>query len=212
MTVLVLAPHPDDEVLGVGGTLAAYASKGIRTVVVIFSTGAGSHPLHKENVITRRRKEETLAAHKQLNVSETIFLMYDEFNFREELIEKEGIAKLHEIIKKEKPTKIFMPAIDDLHAHHRAVSHLMLQLYSQYELECGLFTYSIWNPVAFLKRSQPRLVVDVSQQHHTKLVALREYRTQWLSLYQTVPVLIVKSFVSGLRYGYRWVEVFIQVK
>ena len=78
MTVLVLAPHPDDEVLGVGGTLARYAAQGERTIVVIFSNGTASHPLHKENYIKRTRKEEALSAAKELNVSETIFLMLED--------------------------------------------------------------------------------------------------------------------------------------
>jgi N-acetylglucosamine malate deacetylase 1 len=212
MTILVLAPHPDDEALGVGGTLAKAAANGERTIVIIFSTGAASHPLHKEKVITKTRKDETLASHKALDVSESIFLMVDEFNFKEEIIEKGILLQVADIIKKEKPTKIFMPALDDLHSHHRVVSHMMLQLYSQYGLTCGLYTYSVWNPFSLLKRSQPRLVVDITGYQQHKINAIREYRSQWLSMYQLVPVVLIKTFFSGLRYGHRWVEVFIQVK
>ena len=42
MTVLVLAAHPDDEILGAGGTLAAHVCAGEAVHAVIVSEGAGS--------------------------------------------------------------------------------------------------------------------------------------------------------------------------
>lgn len=42
--VVVVAPHPDDEVLGVGGTLAVWASEGTEVAVVAVTDGEGSHP------------------------------------------------------------------------------------------------------------------------------------------------------------------------
>ena len=212
MSILVLAPHPDDEVLGCGGTIAKYAKAGEKVIVAVFSSGAGSHPLHKEHVIIKTRKEEAEEVHRTLGVKETIFFMLDDFNFKQELVDKEIILKLYDIVKKEKPTKIFMPALDDTHAHHRAVGRIALQMHSQYSLRCSLYTYSIWNPLSLLKRSQPRLVVDVSAEQQQKTQAYRLYKSQWVSLYQLVPIVTLKSFFAGLRYGCRWAEVFIQLK
>jgi LmbE family N-acetylglucosaminyl deacetylase len=42
--VVVLAPHPDDETLGAGGTLAAWAADGLPVLVVAVTDGEGSHP------------------------------------------------------------------------------------------------------------------------------------------------------------------------
>jgi len=212
MTVIVFAPHPDDEVLGVGGTLARYAENGERTVVVIFSTGRASHPLHKERIIVQTRKDETLAAHKELGVSETIFLDLDEVTLQEDIIEKEIILKLHDLIKRERPRQLFTPAIDDLHPDHRTVTRAILQLHSQYSLTCPLYSYIVWNPLPLLKRGEPRLVVDISGTNRRKLAAIRSYKSQWLSMYQLVPVVLFKTFIAGLRYGHRWAEVFSQIR
>ena len=54
MTILVLAPHPDDEILGVGGTMARLCADNEKVVVAIV-TGIGDkpHPLFKsEDVAT----------------------------------------------------------------------------------------------------------------------------------------------------------------
>jgi LmbE family N-acetylglucosaminyl deacetylase len=42
--VIVVAPHPDDEVLGVGGSLAVWAAEGSEVLVVAVTDGEGSHP------------------------------------------------------------------------------------------------------------------------------------------------------------------------
>jgi LmbE family N-acetylglucosaminyl deacetylase len=184
----------------------------VRVVVVVFAGGHMSHPLHKQHAVVRTRKDEATEVHKVLGVAESVFLMLQDASLRQEIVEKEIMSKLHDLIKKEKPTKIFMPALEDLPPDHRAVSRTMLQLYSQYKLECALYSYTIWNPLAILKRSQPRLVVDISEQQHKKFEAYRLYKSQWVSLYQLVPIVTIKSFLAGMRYGCRWAEVFIQVR
>jgi LmbE family N-acetylglucosaminyl deacetylase len=63
--VVVLAPHPDDETLGAGGTLAAWAADGLEVVVVAVTDGEGSHPdsptLTPEDLAARRRDERRRA-------------------------------------------------------------------------------------------------------------------------------------------------------
>ena len=54
-TVLVFAPHPDDEVLGVGGTIASLAAQGHRVVVCITSKGQARH-FSPEQVETVRQR------------------------------------------------------------------------------------------------------------------------------------------------------------
>lgn len=63
--VVVVAPHPDDEVLGVGGTLAVWAAAGTPVLVVAVTDGEGSHPdsptLGRATLTERRRVERRAA-------------------------------------------------------------------------------------------------------------------------------------------------------
>ena len=55
MVIMVFAAHPDDEVIGAGGTIAKYAREGRQVVSVIFSYGEGSDPASEpENIIQKR--------------------------------------------------------------------------------------------------------------------------------------------------------------
>jgi LmbE family N-acetylglucosaminyl deacetylase len=62
---VVIAPHPDDETLGAGGTIAMLLDKGAETVVVFASNGEASHPVStaiSPRELSARRTAESAAA------------------------------------------------------------------------------------------------------------------------------------------------------
>ena len=71
MKITVIAPHPDDEVLGAGGTIARFSDEGIEVSVLIVS--GHLPPLYPPEIfeITRRESEKSL---KILGVSRWEFL------------------------------------------------------------------------------------------------------------------------------------------
>ena len=60
-SAVVVAAHPDDEVLGAGGIIAVLAARGARLRIVALTDGEASHP-HRRESIASRRAAETLAA------------------------------------------------------------------------------------------------------------------------------------------------------
>lgn len=67
-SVMIVAAHPDDEVLGVGGTMALLASAGARLRLVAVTDGEASHPGADPAGIARRRTAESAAALGTLGV------------------------------------------------------------------------------------------------------------------------------------------------
>ena len=61
-SVVVVAAHPDDEVLGVGGTMAMLAAAAARLRLIAITDGEASHPGEDPEVIARTRVEESAAA------------------------------------------------------------------------------------------------------------------------------------------------------
>ncbi len=69
--LLVIAPHPDDEVLGCGGLLQLLAAQGRAAVLVAVTDGTGSHPgstLWPEQRLAEARPAETMAALRVMDV------------------------------------------------------------------------------------------------------------------------------------------------
>ena len=61
-SVMIVAAHPDDEVLGAGGTMAILAAAGTRLRLIAVTDGEASHPAADPEVIARVRTEESAAA------------------------------------------------------------------------------------------------------------------------------------------------------
>ena len=66
-SVLVLAPHPDDEIIGVGGTLALHARQGDRVHVVVAFDGAAGLPTMDPGQARDLRCREALAGGRALS-------------------------------------------------------------------------------------------------------------------------------------------------
>src|SRR5215217_8258643 len=77
---MAVLAHPDDESLGLGGTLARYASEGIQVFLVTATRGEnGRHGLSRSSSpeqLGRVREAELVAASRVLGVSEVCFLDY----------------------------------------------------------------------------------------------------------------------------------------
>lgn len=67
-SAVVIAAHPDDEVLGVGGTMAQLAAAGVRLRIIAATDGEGSHPEANPQLIAAQRAAESAAALRALQI------------------------------------------------------------------------------------------------------------------------------------------------
>lgn len=118
--ILIISPHADDEVLGVGGTIARFAEEGHEvTVAIMTGHGEGPHPLWPRESWDKVRTE-ALMAHKILGVSRTLFeempaaLVTDEPAYKVNRI-------VMDLISTVRPDTLFVPFIFDLHKDHRDI-------------------------------------------------------------------------------------------
>lgn len=68
--VAVIAAHPDDEVLGAGGTMAMLAAAGVRLRLIALTDGEASHPDADPVGVARTRIDETMAALRALGAAD----------------------------------------------------------------------------------------------------------------------------------------------
>ena len=215
-TILSLAAHNDDHVIGAGGALTKYAREGIKTKTIIFSYGVKSQPHLKEEVIKEKRIKESIKADKLMSGSGVKYLGVKEGKFDDEFRRLKIAKKIADIIKKEKPIKIFTHGLDDAHPDHRAVYRLVRKLILQGKIKCPVYSFEVWSLFKLRKRNVPRLIVDTSKTFNVKVRAFLVHESQlqlWmLGMWALLWKLIVKDWLSGLIHGYRYAEVFYRFK
>lgn len=122
MRILVVAPHADDETLGVGGTIARHANEGHDVIVAVMTGhGDGVHPLWPREGwdIVRAEARE---AHALLGVRETIFE-----EIPAAMVADQPAWQLNKItdriIEQVAPDILYVPFLFDLHKDHRELAH-----------------------------------------------------------------------------------------
>lgn len=181
MNVLVVAPHADDEILGVGGTIAKYIDEGHDVYVCIVTSG---HPsmFHKE--ILEKLRREANDSHQYLGIKETFFLELPAVMLSE--IPRHKInEKIYDVIEKVRPSIVFIPHFGDMHLDHYIVSQsTMVALRPIYEHKViEVYSYETlseteWNIPHMNNIFIPNTYIDISDYLEKKIKAMNYYTTQ----------------------------------
>jgi len=174
--ILVFAPHNDDEVLGVGGTLAIM-SKSNEVFVCEATSGIVPESL-------QRLRSEAQKAHSLLGVKETFFLDLPVVGIRG-VNQKEVNKKFNDVIIAVKPHIVFIPHEGDIHTDHietanaamvalRPVNNPQLEAILSYET----LSETEWNTPNLKNVFTPNMWVDITHGIETKKDAMLCYESQ----------------------------------
>ncbi len=179
--ILIIATHPDDEVLGCGGTIARYADHGDDVFVVVVTRGVPE--LFSPAVIEQTRRELALA-HQRLGVSSVRFL-----DFPAPMLDTipgyQLADRLKQVIQELGADTIFIPHRGDLHSDHRAV--YMASLVAARPLEQSpvrrILCYETLSETEWASPEAdqafiPTVFIDISRYLTDKLAAMACYQTQ----------------------------------
>jgi LmbE family N-acetylglucosaminyl deacetylase len=117
MRVLLIAPHPDDEVLGAGGTLAKH-SKEKDEVYLCIVTKAYTPDWSKEFIEGRRK--EVLRANKVLGIKRTFFLDFPTVKL-DTVPQKELNDSVSKCVRDLEPDIVYIPHRGDVNHDHRLI-------------------------------------------------------------------------------------------
>ncbi|MBK7141988.1 MAG: PIG-L family deacetylase [bacterium] len=128
LSLLTVLAHPDDESLGMGGTLARYRADGIATYLVCATRGERGRYFDQAEkppieVIAKTREQELLAAAKELGIREVSFLDYLDKDL-DQADPHEAISKIAAHIRRIKPDVVTTFGPDGAYGHpdHIAIS------------------------------------------------------------------------------------------
>ena len=181
MNILVIAPHPDDEVLGCGGTIAKHVSMGDSVYVCIVTKGC--EPLFSQDSV-EKVMDECKKADALLGVKETIFL-----NFPAAMMEEVPRYKLNDAfiktIQKIKPEIVYLPHRGDMQLDHKmTVDAAMVALRPKYDhMVKIIYAYETlsetgWDVPNTVNEFIPNVYNDITEYIDKKVKALQKFTTQ----------------------------------
>lgn len=178
--VLVVAAHPDDEVLGVGGTIARHAARGDSVTLLIVGEGATSRPGGDGGAVERLR-EAAAAAAGILGAGSVRFLGLPD-NRLDSLALLDIVQRIEEIGDTVRPAVVYTHHAFDLNVDHRIVHQAVTTAFRPLPgagvrdiLAFETVSSTEWGGTHGAARFLPQRFVDITPFLETKMQALDAY-------------------------------------
>lgn len=189
-TVLVISPHPDDDIVGCAGALAFLSGRGNRLTVVYLTAGEKSTlDTHMQpDEFKKIRMEEAAAAYKTLGFpgAEFVWLNYEHREL-DSASPREVRERLVEIIRKRKPHIAFALDPGAGYRRYQESDRQIAALLGAEAIRAARWPhehpkagapYSI-PEVYFFYTTEPTLKLDISEMYERKLTSLTRLESQF---------------------------------
>jgi LmbE family N-acetylglucosaminyl deacetylase len=215
--VLVVAPHPDDEVLGAGGTMARLASEGAEVFVAIVTRG---YPPHCDAELVEVGRNEARVAHGILGVRETFFLEFPAAAL-DTVAHRDVNAALGGTFREVRPDTVFFPFSGDIHLDHQLVSlsTLVAARPTAPGFPRAVYAYETlsetnWNAPYLSPAFAPNTFYDISAHLERKIEAMQAFASQLRPAphERSAETLRALATVRGSTIGVHAAEAFVAVR
>jgi N-acetylglucosamine malate deacetylase 1 len=220
--VLVVAAHPDDEILGCGGTIAKHVKKGDKVHCIILAEGITSRDKIRNRELHQRELEELgIAAQKanQILGVHTLRLLDFPDNRMDSVDRLDIIKVVEDLINEFKPDIVYTHHIGDVNIDHRRIHEAVITacrpIPGNHFVKQILFfetaSSTEWMTPGSAPAFSPNWYVDISETLELKLDALRAYECEmreWPHA-RSVEALKYLAYWRGANIGVHAAEAFI---
>ena len=216
-TVLVLAPHPDDEVLGVGGTILRHLARNDTVHVVVCTRGRLPRfpPEQVEIVQTEARKVHGFLS---LTGSHFLDLPAAELDTVPSADVNDALGRVFQTVK---PDTVYLPHVGDLHRDHQVVFGAGMVCSRPTEGRCPrrILAYetvseSDWNVPPLTPAFVPNVFIEITEHISRKLTACSMYASQVRPApdHRSIESLRALSVMRGHTVGVPHAEAFMLIR
>ena len=206
MNILVIAPHPDDETIGCGGTLYRHVAGGDRVAVVFLTSGELGLKHLPSRKAWKIREDEARAAARLLGIARLDFFRLPDWTVGDHI--RRAARRLRRILKAERPGMIYLPHPGDWHPDHQAALPLLRAARRGMRLPAlELRAYEVWTPLGEFDH-----VEDISRVMPRKRRALRAHRSQLREFDYERAVCGLSQFRGALAAKRPYAEVFQTIR
>jgi LmbE family N-acetylglucosaminyl deacetylase len=202
MNVLILAPHPDDEAIGCGGTIIHHVEQGDKVSAVFLTSGELGLKKYSRERAWQIREAEAQRSAKVLGIRSVTFLRQPDWMLGDHL--PAAAKALSAVMEQERPEIIYLPHPDDGHPDHQACLPMLKRALKRTGLgTVELRGYEVWTPLTRYDLAQ-----DITQFMPRKLRALRCHRSQLTDYNYVQAVRGLNAYRGALTAKCAYAEVF----
>jgi LmbE family N-acetylglucosaminyl deacetylase len=164
-SMLVVAPHQDDEAIGAGGALALQVRAKGAAFVVILEDGVDEHGevgLTRQELILLRN-EESRRASAVLGIEPPRFLNHADLA----ATSREAAEELRSLLIEKRVDAVFVPFILDGHPDHRTANYILAEALNDVTWNVRVFGYEVWGLCI------PNVIVVIDEVMDEKIRMLR---------------------------------------
>lgn len=213
--VLVAAAHPDDEALGVGGTIPLLKEAGSRVTVVIVTDGSSSQ-YAGDTAVAKRKEQQLRAANEILGTDEVIVWSFPDMRL-DEVAHIELNRSFEKLIGERRFDTVFVHHHGDMNLDHRLIyrSLLVAARGAPGQPVSRVFSYYVnssteWGGERAENAFVPNFFVAIDRTIDRKLAALRAY-TDEVRDYphpRSPEAVEIMAKAFGMQAGFTYAEAF----
>ena len=183
--ILVVAAHPDDEILGCGGTILEHLKQKDKVGIIIVSEGITSRNNSKKTKLINLNKLHQITKKISKNLKLDFLKI---FNFPDNKLDQVEqltiIKKIEKILEKFKPTTIYTHHSSDLNIDHRIVNNCVMVAGRPFPKQSvkKIFTFEIPSSTNWTENSKnsfsPNYFVEISKSLKKKINLLKMYKKE----------------------------------
>lgn len=164
-SMLVLAPHQDDEAIGCGGAMALQVKAGGRLTTVVLQDGGSEHLAVNmtREALTQLRNKESANAAAVLGLPAPTFLNLQSLSASH----TDAVSLLRRLIADQRIDAVFSPHILDDHADHRSTNLILADALRHTSHNVRVFGYEVWGLTV------PNVIVPIDNVINLKMEMLR---------------------------------------
>ena len=182
-SILVVAAHPDDEVLGCGGTIARHVSEGDSVVVVFMTNGVSARGAKKGSLADLERQKMSRFALQNLGIDDVYYESFPDNKM--DTIPLIDIVRVIELyVLDSKPRVVYTHFSHDLNIDHRITHQAVMtacrpqKSSTVKEIYCfEVLSSTEWNSISEIKFN-PNKFVNITEYYDKKIKALSEYKQE----------------------------------
>jgi len=171
--VVVFSPHPDDDILGCGGSIAHHVEQGDEVSVVYMTSGekGSGKELCKNITLAMTREHEANQALNFLGVNDRYFLRLPDGGLQSAA---GSLQRVSNILDKHQPDVIYIPHEYDNHTDHIATNKIVLKSISRnLTIKPLILQYEVHTPLQAYD-----FILDIEQYIEMKKTAIQFHKTQ----------------------------------